>query len=682
MDNNTRSPLTAASSPSQGKTPSKQTYIIICLAALTLANIIPNLGNQQLLNTNQYLRADDNSVAQQSNRPKLYDEEASLIAFGDGKKRIFPSWAVVTQCSLYHTDCPNHLEFDDYPFPLPPESQSQQDDESKGTVNEWIEEFIEEFDQRSDTSDNHLVGYEFPTKVDDATRQECINSTQSLSVEYQLDKILSKLVPLKDTYNMIAFSMTDETYAKDMLHEVYEMNNDIVGFEGAFFFVAMDSFTANMACEFGYPVVAMPENDDLKKQVQSTKVFMSKMLVERGQAFLFYEMDVWFVRSPLRMLQQHMHEYDFLCSTHQWNPGELNIGFYAALANQGTVNYFKDSLDIIEKNPLAHDQKIMHVVADDNTATLEKRPLEDHNNCAWCGHESVSFPAVRATNPIRVGRLDPHVVVSSVYPVPTEGTVAIHTLADAPLKGPFGKQIVAKELGVWYGWGEATSKAGYYHREGAFRRYLLLENGGTRGGQSFVQSKGYHDEGSFKQQIALLVTLAKATNRILVLPQVLGDFHAQPLWMYLDLQSIEALGIVYRETNFASNKKSWYSGTTPFASVTQMAVVESSNEVQLLTMDGGDVTAASSDRFPLSSFTTNDPLSAFVAVASAHPRVKESEALFVNLDHFKNSLSNNSAQVKKIRDKLAWCEWGVHGKSTLSATHLHPTDHCYGKGVK
>ena len=72
-----------------------------------------------------------------------------------------------------------------------------------------------------------------------------------------------------------------------------------------------------------------------------------------------------------------MHEYDFVCSTHQWNPGELNIGFYAAMANQGTINYFQDSLDIIESNPLAHDQKIMHVVADDNAATLEKRSLED-----------------------------------------------------------------------------------------------------------------------------------------------------------------------------------------------------------------------------------------------------------------------------------------------------------------
>lgn len=672
MDDNITSSLAG------GVVASNKKYIIIILAALALANIIPNLGSQQL-KLNQYLRADDNKEVQQSNR-RRDEEEASLIAIGDGKRRAFPSWAVVTQCSLYHTDCPNHLEFQDYPFPLPPATQSQQDDDGMAALANKTNEWIEEFKQRSDTDlGSHLIGYEYPAKVDDAIRQQCITSTQTLSVEDQLDKILSHLVPLKDTHNMIAFSMTDETYAKDMLHEVYEMNNDIVGFKGAFFFVAMDSYTANMACEFGYPVVAMPENDDLKKQVQSTKVFVSKLLVERGQSFLFYEMDVWFVRSPLRMLQQHMHEYDFLCSTHQWNPGELNIGFYAALANEGTINYFEDSLNIIEKNPLAHDQKIMHVVADDNTATLEDRTLEDHNNCGWCGHENVSFPAIKATNPIRVGLLDPHVVVSSLYPVPTEGTVALHTLADMPLKGPFGKEMVAKELGVWYGWGKATSKAGYYHREGSYRRYLFLENAGTRGGQSFVQSKGYHDERAFRRQIAVLATLAKVTNRILVLPQVLSDYHAQPLWIYLDLESLEKLGIVYRETNFASNKKSWYSHTTPFASVTQMAIVESSNEVQLLT---GNQTTASADRIPVSSFTTGDPLSAFFAVAISHPQVKDSEALFVNLDHFQGG-HIGSVGVQKLHDKLAWCAWGIgHGKkyNDKSATHLGSTNHCYGSG--
>lgn len=113
-----------------------------------------------------------------------------------------------------------------------------------------------------------------------------------------------------------------------------------------------------------------------------------------------------------------MSDYDILCSTHQWNPEELNIGFYAALANRNMINYFGDSLDIIEKHPLAHDQKIMHVVANDNTATLQKQEVQDHNDCGWCGHENVSFPAIKATNPIRVGRIDPHVVVSSVYPIP------------------------------------------------------------------------------------------------------------------------------------------------------------------------------------------------------------------------------------------------------------------------
>ena len=172
-----------------------------------------------------------------------------------------------------------------------------------------------------------------------------------------------------------------------------------------------------------------------------------------------------------------MSDYDFICSTHQWNPEELNIGFYAALANRNMINYFGDSLDIIEKHPLAHDQKIMHVVANDNTATLQKREVQDHNDCGWCGHENVSFPAINATNPIRVGRIDPHVVVSSVYPIPAEGTVALYPLAHMPLEGPFGKEMVAKELGAWYRWGATTSEAGYYHREGVYRRYLFLEEG-------------------------------------------------------------------------------------------------------------------------------------------------------------------------------------------------------------
>ena len=114
-----------------------------------------------------------------------------------------------------------------------------------------------------------------------------------------------------------------------------------------------------------------------------------------------------------------------------------------------------------------------------------------------------------------------------------------------------------------------------------------------------------------------------------------------------------------------------------------MAMVESSNEVQLLTTAGGNLTTASSDRIPLSSFTPDDPLSAFFAVAIAHPRAKESEALFVNLHHFQNR-PITSAGVQKLHDKLAWCEWGIGpGKeyNGKAATSLTSTSHCYKNGV-
>lgn len=268
-------------------------------AVLALAIMLSNYLTHQRFKLNQYIEDFDKQVQQSF----LQGSRDAAAPFSGGKKNVFPSWAVVTQCSMYHTDCPNHLQFREYPFPLP--SSQQEDEQSKkdSAIKTNASELIEDFNRGSFTDASaHLIGYEYPAKVDDSMRKHCIASAQTLTIEDQLDQILKRLVPLKDTYNMIAFSMTDETYAKDMLHEVYEMTNDIVGFKQAFFFVAMDPYTANMACKYGYPVVAMPENDDLKKQVQSTKVFISKLLVERGQPFLFYEMDVWFVRSPMRLL--------------------------------------------------------------------------------------------------------------------------------------------------------------------------------------------------------------------------------------------------------------------------------------------------------------------------------------------------------------------------------------------
>lgn len=86
---------------------------------------------------------------------------------------------------------------------------------------------------------------------------------------------------------------------------------------------------------------------------------------------------------------------------------------------------------------------------------------------------------------------------------------------------------------VWMG--RSNFKGRILPQRGGTSSVFAVENAGTRGGQSFVQSKGYHNELTFKLQIAVLATLAKLTNRILVLPQELSSYYAQPLWIYLDL---------------------------------------------------------------------------------------------------------------------------------------------------
>ena len=71
--------------------------------------------------------------------------------------------------------------------------------------------------------------------------------------------------------------------------------------------------------------------------------------------------------------------------------------------------------------------------------------------------------------------MDPHVIVASVKPVPTEWSIAVHVLDVKPLQSPHGKKMVAKELGVWHGH-HLSPDAGYYLRSGAnARRYLFMD---------------------------------------------------------------------------------------------------------------------------------------------------------------------------------------------------------------
>lgn len=69
-----------------------------------------------------------------------------------------------------------------------------------------------------------------------------------------------------------------------------------------------------------------------------------------------------------------------------------------------------------------------------------------------------------------------------------------------------------------------------------------------------------------------MATLAKLTNRILVLPKVVLDYHVFYIWIYLDVKSLEELGIQYRETNYPLNRKAWFNSSQPYDSVARTAL--------------------------------------------------------------------------------------------------------------
>ncbi len=142
-----------------------------------------------------------------------------------------------------------------------------------------------------------------PAKVPSSTKEECMKQSLESHWKIQIDNLLfntniTSRLKREPTTNMIAYTISDYNYAYDMMHDVFTMNSEIVGFDASFFMVALDLETLEMACEFGYPVVAWPsarpeDGTGLKEAVAFTKFEVSLYLIERGFDFFFYEMDVW-----------------------------------------------------------------------------------------------------------------------------------------------------------------------------------------------------------------------------------------------------------------------------------------------------------------------------------------------------------------------------------------------------
>jgi hypothetical protein len=130
-----------------------------------------------------------------------------------------------------------------------------------------------------------------------------------------------------------------------------------------------------------------------------------------------------------------------------------------------------------------------------------------------------------------------------------ESTAGIHVLSAKPFLPVSHKGIVAKHLGFW------PNENGYYDSSSA--KYLVM----TRP----ISVNSRHAIGLFKtvfiRTFAVLLALAQATNRILILPRMVAKMGIWA-WPYsaLNLETLDGL-VEWREQDFLDDPKTKIRGT-------------------------------------------------------------------------------------------------------------------------
>jgi hypothetical protein len=129
---------------------------------------------------------------------------------------------------------------------------------------------------------------------------ELVSECEQRALRYteQLDRVVSRAS--KQTQHHlppIAFTITDQTYA-DMVDDVAKMIHR-VGFPVSdFFFVCLDQASVSAVCARGHEAIFYPSKNQ-RTRVSEAKFGVAEKLLGAGRSFLFFEMDVWFLRSPL-----------------------------------------------------------------------------------------------------------------------------------------------------------------------------------------------------------------------------------------------------------------------------------------------------------------------------------------------------------------------------------------------
>ncbi|KAG7345450.1 nucleotide-diphospho-sugar transferase [Nitzschia inconspicua] len=719
-------------------------FLLLAIIAQGIMFSIPFLGSMDIPLIGDISSAPSDhgtlKLAESSIRNLHNDNGAIQSSSTSRRAELVPHWRVAVDCSSYNLDCYTRGQRENryLPYPFPPNSSTIQDFQTeivRAFPKEWLQHLqshpITNYTQPPAVSIQEAHNL-YPAAVGNDEYLNCLQFTgiqgaraTSKSTLDQLDEILaSGRLSVEPETKMVAFTISDYTYTREMLHDMFQMMEHVVGFSPRhFFLVAIDVETVEMACRHGYPVLFWKEsnNKGLRDAVANTKLVLSFELINRGINFFFSEMDVWWIKSPkpsLALFQDispdQTIENHLYFSGHQNNPLGANIGVYASKATKHTKEYFRVCLDLLKQRPTTHDQWVMHQVSLLYQNTLHNQSFEFSGN--WGEEGPPPMPPVKY--PFEARFWGPHEIAADQRPMATLETMAIHTLCNVPLLNPHGKKMIAREIGAYYGFvtdpsqnllhkdvpvQKTSNMAGYYAREGkSYRRYLLLDSSRRTNFYSTSPASIFHKNHFFQWIVAFLLTLSKWSDRIFILPQVFMAYRYKDAgsyfsWNMMDYSKLHDF-IDTRECNFLSNPKSWANDDWPFvsAAVTAFLLDEESNNATIYSQVTIRSEIISQNAWEVGALTERYMLDAFAASLLSSDSIQDTELLLVNPDFllwrgFIDRLAHRSRlfragnmevglferDVFEIYELLGWCwkEGIQHTVSKTSASHS-----CYAKG--
>ena len=298
---------------------------------------------------------------------EVEEEVEEQLALPHSMTPQLPHWRATVDCSAFSLDCLVHgrisHRYRKYPFPPTADIDGFQATKLAEVPPRWIDTTKSPISNNLTRNDDRPYPlYIYPGVASIEERQRCLDFTQKDTMQ-QLHELLKDRIQPEPITGMVAFTVADIHYSEDMIHDIFQSFETIVGFSRSLFFVAaIDQATVELACKYNYPVLLWKEDKgNLKDAVANIKLVLSYELVQRDRPFFFAEMDVFWLQSPLSSLQAFMvsSEHDIIFSTHQNNARKPNIGVYAAKANEKTVEYFRSCMQVLAEKPKTHDQFVM-----------------------------------------------------------------------------------------------------------------------------------------------------------------------------------------------------------------------------------------------------------------------------------------------------------------------------------